>query len=192
MSFWDMIFGAGAPPKGRLEPLFRVPGAALSLELATAWRFDGRCGLAVKKVEGSRFEEALEEAHHLLQLLGDEFGVRGETSDDGYGYRWFLLMAPRLDDAVPALHGLGEVWREKGYERQLLASVFSFSQKAASGLGYLIYNYRRARFYSFVPGAGEERNATEEFRWRSLLSSDLPWEEDVQRWYPLWDVPLAK
>lgn len=187
-----MIFGAGAPPKGRLEPLFRLPAAALSLELATSWYFDGRAGQAVKRREGKASDEALFEGEQLLRLLAEEFQVKVRAEDDSYGYRWFLLQAPRLDDAVPALHGLAEVWRDKGLEGQLLAAVFSFSRKEDPHPGYLIYNYRRARFYSFIPGEGDQRNATEEFRWRSLLSPDLPWEEDVQRWYPLWDVPLGK
>ena len=42
-----------------------------------------------------------------------------------------------------------------------------------------------------MPASGEQARDTErELRLKAQLGSELPWEEDIGRWFPLWDVPL--
>jgi hypothetical protein len=56
---------------------------------------------------------------------------------------------------------------------------------------YLVYLFKRGTFYPFVPLGGEKRDTEEELRLRSLVVDDLKVEPDLDRWFPLWDLPVA-
>jgi hypothetical protein len=56
---------------------------------------------------------------------------------------------------------------------------------------YLVYLFKRGTFYPFVPVGPEKRDTEEELRLRSLVSDDLKVEPDLDRWFPLWDLPVG-
>jgi hypothetical protein len=56
---------------------------------------------------------------------------------------------------------------------------------------YLVYLFKRGTFYPFVPVGPEKRDTEEELRLRSLVSDDLEVEPDLDRWFPLWDLPVG-
>ena len=70
----------------------------------------------------------------------------------------------------------------------LLACVFRFDQGSRSV--FWIYDYKRSRFYSFVPSGARQRDTAEELRLAALAAPELPVEPDHERWYPLWAPPL--
>jgi hypothetical protein len=86
---------------------------------------------------------------------------------------------------------------DAGWGPQLLCSVFGFVPGADAPDDAkkfsLVYLFKRGTFYPFVPVAGEkERRDTElELRIRSMVGADLPFESDVSRWFPLWDLPVG-
>ena len=56
---------------------------------------------------------------------------------------------------------------------------------------YLVYLFKRGTFYPFVPEGKEQRNIEQELRLRSLVADDLTVEADLDRWFPLWDLPVG-
>jgi hypothetical protein len=56
---------------------------------------------------------------------------------------------------------------------------------------YLVYLFKRGTFYPFVPEGHEKRNIEEELKLKSLVGGDLVIETDLDRWFPLWDLPVA-
>ena len=60
-----------------------------------------------------------------------------------------------------------------------------------SSTAYLVYLFKRGTFYPFVPVGPEKRDTEEELRLRSLVSDDLEVEPDLDRWFPLWDLPVG-
>jgi hypothetical protein len=56
---------------------------------------------------------------------------------------------------------------------------------------YLVYLFKRGTFYPFVPEGHESRNIEQELRLKSLLVDDLVIEPDLDRWFPLWDLPVG-
>ena len=56
---------------------------------------------------------------------------------------------------------------------------------------YLVYLFKRGTFYPFDPTGKETRDTQEEFRLKSLVAGDLKVEEDLSRWFPLWDLPVG-
>jgi hypothetical protein len=52
-------------------------------------------------------------------------------------------------------------------------------------------HYKRGAFYPFVPAAGQEqRNVEREFVLKAQVGSELPVEQEHERWFPLWGIPI--
>ncbi len=56
---------------------------------------------------------------------------------------------------------------------------------------YLVYLFKRGTFYPFVPSGHEQRDTQQELKLKSLVKDDLVIETDLDRWFPLWDLPVA-
>ena len=46
-------------------------------------------------------------------------------------------------------------------------------------------------FYPFIPSGHEKRDIEKELRLKSLVADDLVVEADLDRWFPLWDLPVG-
>jgi hypothetical protein len=56
---------------------------------------------------------------------------------------------------------------------------------------YWIYNYKRGTYYPFIPKGGtEERDSEREFVVRAQIGKELPVEQELERWFPLWGIPI--
>ena len=109
-------------------------------------------------------------------------------AEDKYGYRWLLLDDPDIETLVTRVHLVNTTLTENGWGPQLLCSVFGLS--GADAL-YLVYLYKRGTFYPFAPDGPEHRDSELELRIRAIVTNDLPVEQDLQRWFPLWDLPVT-
>ena len=77
-----------------------------------------------------------------------------------------------------------------GYGDRILAAVFSFRDERGRAL-YWIYNYKRGAFYPFVPSGGEQqRDSERELQLKAQIGSELPVEAELERWFPLWGIPV--
>ena len=108
-----------------------------------------------------------------------------------------MLGADDFDTLVTRVHLVNSTLQDHGYGPQLLCSVFGFAPaKAAApvagGLSqlFLVYLYKRGSFYPFVPLAGEKRDNEAELRLKTELAQDLSIEKDLDRWFPLWNLPV--
>jgi hypothetical protein len=122
------------------------------------------------------------------------------TNADQYGYRWIVLEADDFETLVTRTHFVNSTLDEHGWSSQLLCSVFGFGPPPAgapdtamaSGPAslYLVYLYKRGTFFPFVPLGGERRDNEAELRLKSELTEDLPIEPELNRWFPIWNLPL--
>ena len=56
---------------------------------------------------------------------------------------------------------------------------------------YLVYGYKRGTWWPFVPaGEGQGRDNARELELKAKLESELPLEEDLSRWFALFDAPV--
>ena len=131
--------------------------------------------------------------------------------EDNFGYRWIVLEADGIEDLVTRVHMVHSTLADAGWDTQLLCSVFGFTPGSSSDIGvdvdpdvlaaganvtvsgalYLVYLAKRGTFYPFAP-TGPQTRATElELRIKAVLGSDLPVEPELDRWFPLWDLPIA-
>jgi hypothetical protein len=185
--FLDALLGRSRPKQPKLDALFGVTGAAITLEAAAGMRPTGQAAVCFKPASGQGFAAAAEELHGLLELAVKEAGSTLTVTDDRYGYRWVVLADQDMEDLVTAVHLVNSTLEQHGFGPQLLCSVFGF---AAGARFYLVYLYKRGTFYPFAP-AGDERRDTElELRVKATLGGDLPIEQELGRWFALWGLPL--
>ncbi|MGH9086997.1 MAG: PspA-associated protein PspAB [Acidimicrobiales bacterium] len=115
-------------------------------------------------------------------------------AEDAYGYRWLMLDDPDVEDLVTRVHMVNTTLTENGWGPQLLCSVFGVVPAPDAGRDarplYLVYLYKRGTFYPFAPIGRERRDSELELRARAVLADDLPFEQDLSRWFPLWDLPV--
>jgi len=188
MSWLDALLGRSRPVRSRLEKLFALTTAGITLEVKAGLRPAGRAGICFRPVTSSDFDAARQELADLLAISGRDTSTRVEQAGDKYGYLWIVLEDEDLEDLVATTHVISLTLQEHGFDERLLAAVFKFlSQK---GPVYWIYNYKRGAFYPFVPQGNEERNNAEELRLQALMAREMPLEADLTKWYALWGIPV--
>lgn len=186
--FLSALFGRTEPAKPDLDALFALPGAAVTLRAALELEPTAKATVGYKPASGQAFAATDADLTELLGFSGEQSGTRVHSEDDKYGYRWVVLDDPDLEDLVGAAHVINNTLESRGFGPQLLCSVFGFS--GPRGACHLVYLYKRGTYYPFAPRPGERRDNEIELQVRGALGSDLPIEEDLSRWFPLWGIPL--
>jgi hypothetical protein len=189
VKFLDALLGRSKPKQAQLDALFGMTGAAITLEASAGMKPTGQAAVCFKPASGQGFAVASEELHDLLDMAVKEAGSTLRVSDDRYGYRWVVLGDPDLEDLVTAVHMVNSTLEQHGFGPQLLCSVFAFADPSGKRF-HLVYLYKRGTFYPFAPLPGERRDSELELRVRAALGGDLPIEQDLTRWFPLWGLPL--
>jgi hypothetical protein len=190
VKFLDALLGRSRPKQPKLDALFGVTGAAITLEAAAGMRPTGQAAVCFKPASGQGFAAATEELHGLLELAVKEAGSALRVTDDRYGYRWVVLADPEMEDLVTAVHLVNSTLEQHGFGPQLLCSVFGFTEGGSGRRVYLVYLYKRGTFYPFAPLGGERRDNELELRVKATLAGDLPIEPELSRWFALWGLPL--
>lgn len=189
MSLFDDLLGRTKPVKSKLDKLFAMSTAYITLTIDLGLTASGRAGITFRPVTSSDFDNLDQELSELLKISGQATKTEVEQMRDNFGFQWVLLRDDEFEDLVSTAHLVSLTMQDHGFRDQLLAAVFKFFQKEQPL--YWIYNYKRGSFYPFapVPGKKERDNATE-LRMRSVMERELPIEKELERWYPLWDMPL--
>jgi hypothetical protein len=191
VGFLDAIFGSKGRVKGAApDRLFAMTTANITMETGLGLKSKQRAGVVFQPIGTADFRSIVEETEQLLAGTAEETGTTVKTHDDEYDYRWLILEDPDFDDLVVAMNTVSVELQGAGYGDRLLAAVFAYSNDAGKPI-YFIYNFKRGSYYPFVPAPGDKaRNTEQELRIKAQLARDLPWEEDMARWFPLWDIPL--
>ena len=191
MGFLDSLLGRSRTPKpAKKDRLFAMTTAYVTLETSHGMKSGGKAGLVFQAEATSDFARILAESEELLRATGEETGTTVELSDDKYGYRWVVLGDPDVEDLVVGLSAVKDGLDVGGYGARILAAVFKFVREGGRD-AYFIYNVKRGLWYPFVPGEGEQvRDNEAELRLKAQLGGELPMEPELERWFPLWGVPL--
>ena len=191
MKWVDTLLGRTKPTKANLDALFAVPGAAITLEASMGLKPAGAAAVCFKPASGYDFASACNDIDELLELSGKDTGSQVSQSEDSYGYHWIVVHDDDMSDLVTTVHMVNSSLAERGYENQLLASVFAFRGDGGA-VTYLVYLFKRGTFYPFVPaaGGGEKRDNQRELQVQGALTGEVPLEADLTRWFPIWGAPV--
>jgi hypothetical protein len=190
VGFLDTLLGkrkvAGPAP----DRLFALTTAYVDLESAQGVKSRGAAGLVFQNIASADFAQVVAETQELLAGTSSETGSTIETKDDEFGYKWVIVRDDDLEDIVVSLNAVADNLSVGGYADRILAAVFSFADQAGNPL-YLIYNYKRGRWYPFVPAPGDQqRNTERELQLQAQIGAGLPMEPELTRWFPLWGAPI--
>ena len=190
MGFLDFLGGS----KGKLKApaadrLFAMTTAQITLETGLGLMHRRRAGIVFQPVATADFQGILAETEELLHGSAEDTGTVVKSSEDEFGYRWLILEDSDFEDLVVSLNTVSVQLQGGGYGDRLLCAVFAFEEKSKPI--YFIYNFKRGAYYPFVPAPGDKaRDSERELRLKAQVGAELPFEEDMGRWFPLWEIPL--
>ena len=191
MGLFDILTGKRKMKPPAESRLFAMSTAGVHLEMSMDLRSSGKAAIVFQPLSTADFAGLVREAEELLQSAAEDTGSRVESADDAHGYRWIKVRDPDFEDLVVSLNLISSQLQAGGYGDRLLACVFAFTEEAGGHPVYFIYNFKRGAFYPFVPAAGAQQRDTErELRLKAQVGGELPIEPELERWFPLWDVPL--
>ena len=192
MGFLDTLFGRTKPVQPKLDDLFGLPSAAITLQAATGFTPTGSGSVCFRAVEGKTFKDVQEDVRELLNMDSGKpgGGLPVEVTKDTYGYTWVVSshMSDEIEALVTDLHAVNSSLVDNGFGPQLLCTVVAFRDEAERRLA-LVYLYKRGTFYPFAPLPGEKRDNALELEVKGILGDDLKLEQDLTRWFPLWGAP---
>lgn len=189
MGFLDTLLGrrkVAAPAKQ--DRLFAMSTAHVTLDVDGVTS-RGSAAIVFQALGTADFARVVAEMEEVLRSTGEETGTTVETTDDTFGYRWMVLKDPDVEDLVVGVHAVNDALAIAGYADRALAAVFAFEEGGRPL--YWIYNIKRGAWYPFVPAPGEQARSSErELQLKARYGKDLPIEPELDRWFPLWGVPL--
>ena len=189
MRIFDVIFGRTRPVRSKLERLFAMSTAYVTLTMDLQLAPSGRAGICFRPLNSAQFAARQRELDELLQISGRTTDTVVHTHQDSFGFQWVTLEDPELEDLIATIHLVSSTLQDHGFGEQLLAAVFKFLDQGRPA--YWIYNYKRGSFYPFVPrGQAQERDNAAELRLQAAMQKELPIEPELERWHPLWGIPL--
>ena len=189
MGFLDVLRGKRELRKPTEDRLFAMSTAVIEMQ-DKGLEPVGKAAIVFQPLETADFDAIVKEMAELVALTGDETGTAIDTKDDSFGYRFMILSDSDFEDLVVGLNAVNGAIRDGGYADRVLCALFPFKDAQGRDI-HFIYNVKRATYYPFVPAPGaQQRDNARELQLKAQLQNDLPIEEDLSRWFPLWDVPL--
>jgi hypothetical protein len=170
------------------DRLFAMTTANVTLETGLNLKHRGVAGIVFQPLGTADFQEIVRDTEELLRSAAADSGTAVESADDEFGYRWLILRDQDFDDLVVALNTVSGQLQGGGYGDRLLACVFAYEEDGRRL--YFIYNFKRGTYYPFVPSGKQSRDSERELRLKAQVGPELPFEEDIARWFPLWEIPL--
>ncbi len=196
MGLRDILTGRHEVKGPAPDRLFAISTAYIALQSEHQIDPTGSAAIVFQALATSEFESALREMEDVVKATGGDSGVTVSTQDDSLGYRWMILRnpsgAPSVEDLAVGINAVASSIEAAGHGERLLCAIFAFADAQKRRI-YFIYNYKRGYWYPFVPAGGsgaEERSTERELQLKAQLSSELPIEPELERWFPLWGIPI--
>jgi hypothetical protein len=191
VGFLDTLLGRTKPVQPKLDDLFALPSAAITLEAGAGFKPTGSGSVCFRAVEGRSFADIEKDVRDLLNASSSaEGGLPVEVTKDRYGFTWLVSsrMSDQLDALVTDLHAVNSTLVDNGFGPQLLCTLVAFRDDQERRLG-LVYLYKRGTFYPFAPTSGERRDNALELQVKGVIGDDLKFEPELARWFPVWGAP---
>ena len=190
MGFLEILTGRRKLKAPAPDRLFAISTAYVTMESELELKTRGVAGIVFQPLETADFHAIVADMEEVVRGTGSDAGTSVDTHDDSFGYRWMILRDPDFDDLVVGVNAVSGALEAGGYGERVLCAVFAFEDARSRPL-YWIYNYKRGYFYPFAPSGGEQQRDTErELRIKAQIGPEVPVEPELERWFPLWDIPI--
>ena len=189
MGLGNILFGRKKLSGAKLDQLFALSAAHVTLEAELGLRSAGVAAVGFKPLSAGEFARAEADIDELLGVAAQSSGSEVRRRSDAYGFQWLVVRDPDFEDLVTAVHLVSSELQARGFGEQLLAAIFRFEGRGRPT--HLVYGYKRGTFWPFIPtGQDQVRDNAEELRLKGELEGELPIEPDLERWLGLFDAPL--
>jgi hypothetical protein len=190
VGFLDILRGKRELKQPAPDRLFAMSTANVKLDFELGLKSTGKAAIVFQPLATADFDGIVRDMEEVVRGTGEDTGTTIDSSDDEHGYRWMILNDEDFEDLVVGVNGVSTAIQAGGYGDRVLAAVFPFRDENGKPV-YWIYNYKRGSFYPFVPAAGEmQRDNERELRLKAQIGADLPVEPELERWFPLWGIPV--
>jgi hypothetical protein len=195
VSLRDVLTGRHQVKGPAPDRLFAISTAYIALEAEHQIEPAGTAAIVFQALATSEFEATLRDMEEVVRATGGDSGTSVSTEDDSYGYRWMVLRnpegAPSVEDLAVGINAVSGSIETAGHGERLLCAVFAFVDAQKRRI-YFIYNYKRGYWYPFVPDPdnAKQRLTERELQIKAQMSSELPLEPELERWFPLWGIPI--
>jgi hypothetical protein len=185
----DVLFGRKKLKGANLDRLFALSTARITLEAELGLKPDGVGAVVFKPLSAGEFMQAERDIDELLGVAARDSGSKVSRRSDTFGFQWLVIRDTDFEDLITTTNLVSSELQARGFGGQLLAAIFRF--RGGEHPVYLIYGFKTATFWPFVPtGEEQERDNAEEMRLKAELEKELPIEPDLTRWLALFDAPL--
>ena len=190
MGFLDILRGKRELKQPAPDRLFAMSTAFVKMDMELSLASAGKAAIVFQPLATADFDGIVKDMEEVVEGTGSDVGTKVTKTDDEYDYRWMVLDDPDFDDLVVGVNAVSSAIQGGGYGDRILTAVFAFRDEQDRPL-YWIYNYKRGSFYPFVPAGGDQKRDNErELRLKAQIGADLPVEPELERWFPLWGIPV--
>jgi hypothetical protein len=185
----DVLFGRKKLKEPAGDRLFALTTAAVTLDTDCGVKPAGVGAVVLKPLSAGEFTQVDQDVEQLLESVASGAGSTLERKKDSFGFEWIVIHDPDLEDQVTAVHAVASEFQARGFGAQLLAAAFRF--EGGEHPVYWIYGFKTGTFWPFVPtGKEQERDNARELELKAKLEPELPVEQDLTRWFGLFDTPI--
>ena len=188
MGIRDVLFGRKKLAEPKEDRLFALTTASVTLQTELGLKTSGAAAVAWKPQSSGEFRSAFDDVDQLVDAVAQQCDSKVERKSDEFGFDWFVVHDPDLEDLVATAHTLAGELTAKGFGAQLLAAAFRFD--GADHPVYWIYGFKRGAYWPFVPIGDKQRDNAMELELKAKLEQELPIEQDLTRWLALFDAPV--
>ena len=191
MGFLDVLTGRRKLDKPAPDRLFAISTAYVTMQTGLGMDARGAAAIVFQPLATADFDSIVRDMEEVVKATATDSGMTVTSSDDSYGFRWLVLRGSDFDDLVVGINAVSGALEAGGYGERVLCAVFAFEDSRRRPV-YWIYNYKRGTFYPFAPapGSGEQRDNERELVLKAQIGKELPVEQELERWFPLWGIPI--
>ena len=188
MGLGNVLFGRKRLKKSSGDKIFALASGRVTLEIELGLKSSGKAAVLFKPMSAQEYVRAENEMQELLEVVAQGAASRVSRRGDEFGYEWLIVEDNDFEDLINTVHLVASELASHGFGEQLLAAIFRFDggQEAL----YLIYGYKRGAFWPFIPKGDKERDNAKELELKAKLEKELPIEQDISRWFALFDLPI--
>jgi hypothetical protein len=192
---------AGMACSGHAGVCFKPPSGQgfeeMQAEVVKLLSMDGGSGL--RKAEDSYgYQWLVVEDSDIEELVTRVHMVNSSLADSGWGPQLLCsvfgiadLAAGQTDSAQLSESGSGSESGPLLDPSEPMPEPTAGPGRVIPSTAFLVYLFKRGTFYPFVPTGHEQRDIEQELKLKSLVADDLAVEPELDRWFPLWDLPVG-
>lgn len=190
MGFLDVLLGRRKLAQPAEDRLFAITTAYVTFQTRLSLTTTGRAAIVFQSLDTADFQSIVTDMTQLVTATAADTQTTVQSSEDSYGFRWLILSGADFDSLAVGINAVSSALESGGYGDRILCAVFAFRDAQRRAV-YWLYNYKRGFFYPFVPtGSGDQRDSSRELVLKAQVGSELPVEPELQRWFPLWGIPI--